>query len=60
MVKVDFYDHSVTTAIAETHRSDPLSAGGERGGCFVATTDLPPWQLCRHMDRCQQSEGCAL
>jgi hypothetical protein len=36
MVTVDFYEHSATTAIAETCRSDSLSEGGERGS-FVAT-----------------------
>ena len=57
MVKVDFYDHSVTTAIAETHQSDPLSAEGERGGCCVATAALPPWQLRCHMGEVDRVKG---
>jgi hypothetical protein len=42
MVTADSYDHSYTTAINETCRPDPLSAGGERGGRFATTA------ACRH------------
>jgi hypothetical protein len=42
---------SVEDGFPESHRPDPLSAGGERGGCFAATAASPPWQLCHHMGR---------
>jgi hypothetical protein len=40
---------SVEDGFPESRQLDPLSAGGERGGCSATMAALLPWRLCCHM-----------
>jgi hypothetical protein len=42
LVTADYHDLSEMTATTEARQPDPLSAGGDWGGCFAVVAALPP------------------